>query len=359
MMRRATLLRSIVTAEIPRRRRGRTAAASGRCGLPVAMMLIALTVVGCRGGASSARDEDAGAPAEATVTMAVTAARVTIAPMHNELRLLGTTVALRHITLRAPAAGRVLGLKIESGDRVRRGEVVARIISREVEAAESGLAIAQRLDPAEAATMADSVKPYVHGAGIAVTVPEDAVVAQRLVSSGQIIADLDPLADLIDPRSVYVEAAVPIDELASIKPGMEAVVTSPLRPRTDFPARVAALPPSLSQGGSTAPVRVEFLGSQHLERVGAPAELRVTTVFVPDAIVIPAAALFQDATGGGYYMFVARSDGRAHRQPVTVGIRTADRVQVIAGVHPGDLVITSGGYALSDGLKIKVAVAQD
>jgi multidrug efflux pump subunit AcrA (membrane-fusion protein) len=359
MMTRATLLPSIVIAEIPPRR-GRNAAARGHFRLPVVIILIALTVAGCRGGASSARDEDdAGAPAAAAVTMAVTAAKATVAPMRNEIRLLGTTVALRHITLRAPAAGRVVGLRIESGDRVRRGEVVAHVINREVEAAESGLAIAQRLDPADAADMADSVKRYAHGAGIAVTAPEDAVVAQRLVSSGQIVADLDPLADFIDPRSIYVEAAVPIDDLASIKPGMDAVVTSPLRPGTEFPARVAALPPSLSQGGSTAPVRVEFVGRRRLEQAGAPVELRVTTVFVPDAIVIPAAALFQDAATGGYYVFVARSDGRAHRQPLTVGIRTTDRVQVIAGLRPGDLAITSGGYALSDGLRVQVAVAQD
>ena len=52
----------------------------------------------------------------APVVMSVTAAEVKLAPMHEELRLLGTTVAMRHITLRAPAAGRVTGLHLESGD---------------------------------------------------------------------------------------------------------------------------------------------------------------------------------------------------------------------------------------------------
>ena len=151
MMTRATPLPAIVRAEIPRPGRGRNAAARGHFRLPVVIMLIVFTVAGCRGGASSARDEDdAGAPAAAAVTMAVTAAKATVAPMRNEIRLLGTTVALRHITLRAPAAGRVVGLRIESGDRVRRGEVVAHVINREVEAAESGLAIAQKLEPADA-----------------------------------------------------------------------------------------------------------------------------------------------------------------------------------------------------------------
>ncbi len=51
-------------------------------------------------------------------------------------------------------------------------------------------------------------------------------------------------------------------------------------------------------------------------------------------------------------------DGRAHRVPVTLGIRNPEQAQVTAGLAPGDLVITSGGYALSDGLKVSVEQAR-
>jgi multidrug efflux pump subunit AcrA (membrane-fusion protein) len=315
-------------------------------------------LAGCHASGHGAGDEES-APPPAAAVMAVDAARVTVGPMSSEIRLLGTTVALRHITLRAPAAGRVLGLNLQNGDRVRRGEVVAQVVNREVEAAESGLAVAQRIDPADAPALAQAVKRYNTRTGIAVVAPEDAIVAQRIVSSGQIVADLDPLADLIDPRSVYIEAAVPIGDLATITPGMEARVTSPIKPDADFPARVAALSPSFNQGGATAPARVEFSGADRIGQAGAPVEVRVTSGYTSSATVIPATALFQDPATGGWYVFVAGADGRAHRTPVTVGIRTQDRAQVTAGVAPGQLVITSGGYALSDGLKVKAAVAQN
>lgn len=322
-----------------------------------AVTILAL-LAGCDAGTRDASDEET-APAPAAVVMAVDAARVTVGPIRSEIRLLGMTVARRHLTLRAPAAGRVLDLNLQSGDRVRRGEVVAQIVNREVEAAESGLAVARKIDPAEAPALAQAVKRYDTRTGIAVVAPEDAVVAQRIVSSGQIVADLDPLADLIDPRSVYVEAAVPIGDLAAITPGMEARVTSPINPGTDFPARVVALSPSFSQGGATTPARVEFSGADRIGQAGAPVEIRVTSSYAAGATVIPATALFQDAANGGWYVFVAGSDGRAHRTPVTVGIRARDRAQVTAGVAPGQLVITSGGYALSDGLKVKATVAQN
>ncbi|HYK64772.1 MAG TPA: hypothetical protein VEY94_07495, partial [Patescibacteria group bacterium] len=162
---------------------------------------------GCNGGSSG--DDKATSPAPAV--MSVTGARVTRAAISSELSLLGTTVALRHITLRAPTAGRVLGFNLQSGDHVRRGEIVAHILNREVEAAESGVAVARRVDPGEAQTLATAVKRYTRDDGVAVEAPDDAIVAQRIVSSGQIVADLDPLADLVDPRSVYIDAAVPIN----------------------------------------------------------------------------------------------------------------------------------------------------
>ncbi len=281
-----------------------------------------------------------------------------IAPMRREIRLLGTTVALRHIVLRAPAAGRVLAFNLQNGDAVRPGEVVAHIVNREVEAVESGLAVAKEIDPAESVSLARAARRYRDGAGIPVAATQDAIVDQRFVSSGQMVADLDPLADLIDPRSMYVEAAVPIGDLALILPGMNASVSSPILPEAELPARVAAISPNFSPGSATAPVRIEFTGAR-IEQAGAPVEVRVTTQSVPNSLVVPDAALFEDAANGTRFVFVLGTDARAHRTPVVVGIRSANRVQVISGLTQGQIVLTSGGYALSDGLRINVTVSEN
>ena len=315
--------------------------------------LMAVVLAGCHSGPSP--DED-NAAEPAVITMAVSGAKVAVKPMRSELRLLGETVTRRHISLRAPAAGRVIGLNIQTGDRVRRGEVVAHLFSREVEAAENGLAIARQIDPADAASLTESVKRYTHNAGVPVTIPEDAIVAQRIVSPGQLVADLEQLADLIDPKSIFVNAAVPVDDLAKIRPGMKTIVTSPLYPGLDFPAQVAGISPSFSQGGATSPARLEFSGPERIYESGAPVEVTITINSVPNAMVIPTAALFEDAADNRFYVFVAGNDGRMHRKTVTVGIRSQTEVQITSGVQDGQIVITSGGYALSDGVKIKVSL---
>jgi len=320
-----------------------------------AIFALAMMAMGCRPGSKAGGEDESASEAAPNPVLIVTAAKAEIAPMESELRVLGTTVAMRHIVIRAPAAGRVLGLTLRNGDLVSKGEVVARLVNRESEAASAGLAVARRIEPEDAAALERAVERYGKEPGIAVIAPESGVVAKPPVASGQMVGDLDALVDLVDPASIYVEAAVPIDELHWINVGMPAMVKSPLRPGDEVPARVGALIPAFKTGSATVPVRLDFAAGQAIREIDAPVEARIVTARVPDAIVVPAAALFQDAGAGGIHVFLAGADGRAHRTRVTVGMRSGDRVQAASGVKAGDLVITSGGYALSDGLQVRVA----
>lgn len=316
------------------------------------ILTAALAAPGCN---RSAPDRGINRRAEPAVapSLAVDVARVVTAPIGSELKLLGTTTALRHITLKAPSSGRLVDLNLLSGDVLRRGQTVAYVVSREDEAARAGLDVARQWDPQDAKSLAPAVKRYATGRGVPVTVPANAVVARRLASSGQYVAYLDPIADLVDPASIYVEAAVPINDEALVRPGMAAVVTSPVAPGEKFPARVVALSPSIEQNSVTSSARLEFTGPRRIRVAGAAVQVQVVSQEAPNAAVIPASALFQNADNGTFYVFVLGTDGRAHRRTVTVGIRTPAHVQVVRGLVPGETVITSGGYALSDNLKVR------
>jgi multidrug efflux pump subunit AcrA (membrane-fusion protein) len=322
----------------------------------ISLAIAAMVLVGC-GGGKTAGDEDEGAPAQKPVLL-VTAAKAEVQPMKTELRLLGKTVASRHVIIRAPTPGRVLGLKLASGDSVRKGQVVAHVINRETEAAEAGLEVARKIDPPSADALTKSVGRYNHAAGIPVIAPEAGVVSQPPVSSGQMVADLDTLVDLIDPASVYVEASVPVSQMSYVKPGMPATVTSAIRPGAEIPARVGPALPNFDAASASSAMRMDFASAERIAEAGAPVEVRVETASAPDAVVIPATALFQDPGADKYHVFVVGADGRAHRTQVTLGLRDRERVQVTAGVKAGDAVVTSGGYALSDGLDVRVAGEQ-
>ena len=322
----------------------------------ISLAIAAMVLLGCNGG-KSAGDEDDAAPAQKPVLL-VTAAKAEVQPMTSELHLLGKTVATRHVIIRAPTPGRVIGINLASGDLVRKGQVVAHVRNREIEAAEAGLAVARKIDPPSADALAKSVGRYNQSAGIPVIAPEAGVVSQPPVSNGQMVADLDTLVDLIDPASVYVEASIPVSQMSFIKPGMPATVTSAIRPGAEIPARVGPAMPNFDATSDTSEVRMDFVGAERIAEAGAPVEVRVETASAPDAVVIPASAMFQDPGADQYHVFVIGTDGRAHRTVVTLGLRDRERVQITAGVKAGDSVVTSGGYALSDGLDVRVAGEQ-
>ena len=243
-----------------------------------------------------------------------------------------------------------------TGDRVQRGQVIAHIINREEDAAQAGVDVARTIDPGEAAALERSVKRYSGGPGIAVRAPHNAVVIQRVVSPGQIVNEFDALVELVDlhERVRRCPGANQPDRFAQGRDEREG--GSSLKAGVVYPARVWSISPSFSPGGTTAPVWLEFTGPNRIAEIGAAVEVNVTTNSIPDAVVVPAEALFQDAAHNNFYVFKVGADGRAHRIVVATGIRTAQEVQVTNGLKPGELVITSGGYALSDGLRVRESV---
>lgn len=321
------------------------------CRLLVLAVLLALSA--CHPSPQPADEDEETAPANPT--MVVTAARAEVTPMQEELKLLGKTVATHHVIIRAPTAGRVTGMKLVTGDWVNKGQVVAHVINREIEAAEAGLAVAQKIDPANAKSLAHSVDRYTHSGGIPVRAPDSGIVSQPPVTSGQVVGDLDPIADLIDPRSLYVEASVPLTELHEITPGMQASVFSPMRPRRAYPARMVAVLPNFDAATASSTVRLDFASSERILEAGSPVTVHIVTERDPAAISVPQSALFQDPGTERFHVFTVGPDKYAHRTDVTVGIRQDKRIQITSGVHAGDLVITSGGYTLSDGLRVEVA----
>jgi len=68
------------------------------------------------------------------------------------------------------------------------------------------------------------------------------------------------------------------------------------------------------------------------------------------ALTIPYAALLDDA--GKSFVFVV-SGGLAHRRAVEPGSSSADRIAILHGLQAGERVVTEGGTALEDGMKIR------
>lgn len=83
---------------------------------------------------------------------------------------------------------------------------------------------------------------------------------------------------------------------------------------------------------------------------GEGLEGRVSTKTSTDAVTIPYSALLDD--GGQPYVFIVEQ-GVAHRREVQIAAVNADHAAIAVGLRIGDLVVTQGGTALVDGMKVR------
>jgi len=87
---------------------------------------------------------------------------------------------------------------------------------------------------------------------------------------------------------------------------------------------------------------------------GEPLRATVQVGATGQGITIPYSALLDD--GGRSYVFVVQK-GVAKRVDVSPGNSAGETVQILKGLQPGDQVVTEGGTALEDGMKVKIAGA--
>jgi len=184
--------------------------------------------------------------------------------------------------------------------------------------------------------------------------PINGVVTDRPLYPGELATANQPLLTVMDTSKLIAKAHIAQSEAASLKVGNP----SELRvPGLDDPVKghVTLVSPALDPGSTTLEVWVEAPKPDPALRPGITVTLSIIAKTVKDAIVVPTSAVFKSPEGADIVL-LAGSDGHAHVKTVQIGVRTADRTQIVSGIKVGDAVISSGGYALPDNTAIKIEV---
>ena len=183
--------------------------------------------------------------------------------------------------------------------------------------------------------------------------PIDGVVTDRPLYVGDLATANQPLLTVMNISKLIAKGHIPQSEATQLKVGNPAQLKVP---GLDDPieGKVTLVSPALDPGSTTIEVWVEAKKPNPAMRPGITVQVAMTAKTVKDAVVVPAAAVYRNPEGNGNYVLVAGTDDKAHQKPVQVGIRNGEDAQIASGINPGDPVITSGGYAVPDGTKIKV-----
>jgi membrane fusion protein (multidrug efflux system) len=217
--------------------------------------------------------------------------------------------------------------------------------SRAVADAEAALAEARAaLSAAEAVAARAEVRATFNG-----------VVAKRQHNPGDLVeaSASDLVLRVIDVRRLEIVAAVPLADTTRIAVGAPAHLDGASAPAGELELTVVATPPAIETGAATVPFRLRA-AKEIPWPVGTPVQVEIDAERHTHVVLVPRAAIVRD--GDDTAVFVARDD-KAHRQPVTIGLSDADRVEIVKGISAGDAVIVDGQAGLPDDATIHATAA--
>ena len=182
--------------------------------------------------------------------------------------------------------------------------------------------------------------------------PISGVVAERPLFAGEMAASGTPLLVVMDVSSVIARVNLPQAQAAFVRVGQAAKIAS-----TDGTAeaagKVTVVSPAVDPQSTTVEIWVQAANPGEKLRPGSTVRVTLMADTIPKAVVVPTSALLP-AQDGTTAVFVVGSDSVAKEHKVHIGARGAEKVQILSGLNPGELVVVEGGVGLSDGAKVKV-----
>jgi RND family efflux transporter MFP subunit len=326
-----------------------------------------------------------GRAAKAEAPRVADAVAVRTAPVAREwvtrpVEATGTLHSKDELQLSFKMPGVVARVLVAEGQQVRRGQPLATLDLREIDAqvaaARSGVDKAQRdLQRAEA-LYADSVATLAQvqdartGAEVArsglqaaafnrryatIVAPADGVVLRRLAEGGELVGAGQSVVVLgSSERGQVLRVGVADRDAVRLKPGDAATVRFDAYPGEEFAGSVREVAPAADPATGTYQVEVSVVAGGKPLSSGLVGRVEMRPAAGAEMALVPIGSILE-ADGDAATVYTLAADGRtAKRLPVTVGFIAGERVAVSGGLEGVSRVVTDGAAYLGDGAAVQV-----
>ncbi len=167
--------------------------------------------------------------------------------------------------------------------------------------------------------------------------PYDAMVTARLKELGSALGAGEPVFTLIDPNSVWVLAYIDESKAGEIKVGEPAEIVQRSHPNTRLQGGVERIEPESDRVNEERRVEIAFNSLPENFNLGEQAEVYITTMRLPQALLVPEAAIIGLSKDHGAVWTV--ENGHLQRREVTLGHRLLDGRYEITGGAPAEAVV--------------------
>ena len=344
----------------------------------LAVVLAGLLLAGGCGG-----DKAAGSAAEPGIAVGVAAAAN--GSIVNSTVVRGNVAATDDVYVMPKASGVVRSVNVSVGDYVTQGQVICQLDTVDLQTslslaktqydtlntsyqeavknrdryaalyAEGAVSLAQ-YEQAEttvktmnlegARLQVQQIQDQINNCTVRSTI--NGVVAEVNVNPGD-MAGGNYVARVVDIGQVKLIANVTETVLASFSQGMEVSVKIDAASAEPFVGKVSSMPVA-ANATMTYPVEITIDNPEHTIMAGMFAEVSVVREqSAAENLIIPKSAVNNEGQ-----VFVVDAQNIAHQQQVETGLSDDNNVEILSGLNEGDLVVTVGGYLLSEGAEVRI-----
>ncbi|HSH76408.1 MAG TPA: efflux RND transporter periplasmic adaptor subunit [Longimicrobiales bacterium] len=172
--------------------------------------------------------------------------------------------------------------------------------------------------------------------------PTSGVVVEKNVVQGDRIMPGMTVYRIANLSRVWIEADVFEKDLALVAEGQSARVTFEAFPGRSFSGRVTYVYPTVSMRSRTARIRLELPNPELELKPGMYASIDLQVPPAEPSAVVPRSAVIE--TGERALVFVQGTGGMLHPREVIVGRTSGQLTQILAGVSPGERVVSSAAF---------------
>ena len=270
----------------------------------------------------------------------------------NEVRLAEARVSL----------GRVLQLvkdQLSTQAEVDKAQAEADSLDARIAASREQVRVAERQSELERTNLDNTV----------IRAPFSGVAISKDAQPGEMVSPISAgggftrtgICTIVDMRSLEIEVDVNESYINRVQPDQKVSAILNAYPEWQIPAKVITTVPTADRQKATVLVRIGF--DQLDPRILPDMGVKVTFLRSDDAASPTATAQAQPVTlvpkaavraeGDQSYAFVVAGD-TAERRAVRIGGVDGDRLEVVAGLRPGEVVVVAPPAELSSGAKIRV-----
>lgn len=342
---------------------------------------------------------------ERAVTVEV--GEVRLGDIEERISAVGPLLPRASVMVAPKTAGRVEEVSVDVGERVKKGQLLARLdrreLAEEVREAEASLKVSeaslkgkeaeledlkrklerskalfaknfisrQEVDTLESQVFSATAQVELTRAQIAqmkarlenarlrladteVVSPFAGHVGKRFVDPGAVVNASTPIVNVVDLSWVKVLIPVVEKDYRKVRLGSAASLTVDAYAGQRFVGKVVRIAPVLSEETRTAQVEIEIANSQPALKPGMFAKVEITVEKRRGVPLVPDGALIKMSEGYGLFK-IQGAGSTAEFVIVKTGLSDQGWTEVQGPVKPGDRVVTVGSNLLRDGQKVRIA----